>query len=286
MRLEDLTPDHVRAAVAIYLERAWPEECGRKSPFQLADIAAPSTLREMRELFDHPHRAEGVGHRRYTLRLGNHRYPFMKFVVQEYLVDGEFFFSVDTHDEMKVDPAMPDYDEWQALRVYNRDLKGEIERAWSAAGLPTNDDLRALCEGLARIERRDVAAGARGRLLVVDDEEAVAVGLAAVLRAQGYEVETAFDGAQVLARMARDPLPDLVVLDYAMPVHDGAEVMRRLRADPRTARVPLLLATASDIDLATVQKASGLLRKPYPRESLLRMIEAHLHPGDLGRPPA
>jgi CheY-like chemotaxis protein len=273
VRLEDLTPDHVRTAVALYLERAWPPAVGRMSPITLADVEAPSTLREMRELFDHPTRAEGVAHRRYTLRLGNYRYPFMKFVVQEYLVDGEFFFSVDTHDDMRVDPSMPDYVEWQELRAFNRSLKLDIEGAWARAGLPTHDDLRALCEGLASRERSDVAAGTRGRLLVVDDEEAVAVGLAAVLRARGYAVETAFDGRQVLERMACDPMPDLVVLDFSMPELDGEEVMRRLRADPRTQGVPLLLATASSIDLATMQRASGLLRKPYPREMLVGMID-------------
>lgn len=273
MRIEDLTPEHVRAAVAIYLEHAWPEGSGRKSPFTLTDIEGQTTLSEMRELFVHPPKGAGASHRRYTLRLGNHRYPFMKFVVQEYLVDGEFFFSVDTHDEMRVDPAMPDFAEWQELRAYNRQLKLTIERAWSCAELPTNDDLRALCEGLARIETSDVGAGTKGRLLIVDDEEAVAVGLAAVLRARGYAVETAFDGRQVLDRMARDPLPDLVVLDFAMPELDGEEVMRQLRAAPRTAKIPLLLATASDIDLGTLRKASGLLRKPYPREVLVRMID-------------
>jgi CheY-like chemotaxis protein len=273
VRLEELTPEHVRAAVAIYLEHAWPEGSARKPPITLADIEGQTTLREMRELFEHPSKSAGVAHRRYTLRLGNHRYPFMKFVVQEYLVDGEFFFSVDTHDEMRVDPTMPDYAEWQELREYNRQLKLTIERAWSRAGLPTNDDLRELCVGLARLETSDVGAGTKGRLLIVDDEEAVAVGLAAMLCARGYAVETAFNGREVLERMARDPLPDLVVLDFAMPELDGEEVMRRLRADPRTAKIPLLLATAADIDLGTVPKASGLLRKPYPREMLVGLID-------------
>ena len=73
--------------------------------------------------------------------------------------------------------------------------------------------------------------------------------------------------------MGEDPLPDLVVLDFSMPEFDGEEVMRRLRADERTRSVPLLLATASDIDLSTIQRASGLLRKPYPREVLYEMID-------------
>ena len=110
-------------------------------------------------------------------------------------------------------------------------------------------------------------------LLVVDDDEDVAYGAAAVLAARGYQVETAFDGRQVLDRMALDPLPDLVVLDFSMPEFNGEEVMRRLRADERTMDVPLLLATASEIDLSTIDRASGRLRKPYPRSVLYGMID-------------
>lgn len=273
MRLESFTPELLRRAVAIYLEHAWPAGGARKPPVALAEIDGDAILREMHERFARPGPVGGPSHSRYTLRLGNQRYPFMKFVVQEYLVDGEFFFSVDTHDEMRVDPGMKDYEEWQALRASNRELKLEIERAWSEAGLPTHDELRAMCEHLARAETSDVGAGTRGRLLIVDDEVAVAVGLAAVLRARGYEVETAFNGREVLERMSCDPLPDLVVLDFGMPEVDGEEVMRRLRADPRTAKIPLLLATAADIELGMLQRASGLLRKPYPRELIVGMID-------------
>ncbi|MEC8494621.1 MAG: response regulator, partial [Planctomycetota bacterium] len=174
-----------------------------------------------------------------------------------------------------IDPATPDYDSWCDLQRYNRGLKKRIEEQWAAAQLPTHGDLRAICEGLERLgSDRERATAHRGkRVLVVDDDEDVACGEAAVLRAIGYQVETAYDGRQVLDRMAQDPLPDLVVLDFGMPEFDGEEVMRRLRADSRTASVPLLLATASEIDLATIQRASGVLRKPYPRSVLCGMIE-------------
>ncbi|MEL6430441.1 MAG: response regulator, partial [Planctomycetota bacterium] len=79
--------------------------------------------------------------------------------------------------------------------------------------------------------------------------------------------------AQVLARMAKDPLPDLVILDFAMPVHDGEEVMRALRADARTRDVPILLATASELDLTVLGRATGLLKKPYTRTTLYAMVD-------------
>ena len=184
-------------------------------------------------------------------------------------MDEEYFFSVDTHDGLRITPDMPDFSAWCELRRYNAALKAEIEAAWQAADLPTHEDLRTLMEDLAQVEQ---AGEAGARLLVVDDERDVARGLAAVLAARGYQVETAFDGQQVLDRMAREPRPDLLVLDYAMPELDGEEVMRRLRAQEAFRDLPILLATATEIDLAAMSRASGMLRKPYPAEVLYKMI--------------
>ena len=270
MRLDRLTPAHVRRAVAIYMAHAWPEGSDGGPRVDPAVLECCETLEELFARCETPTGTEqGPTAARYTLRLGNHRYPFMKFVVQEYLVDEEYFFSVDTHDDLKITPDMPDFTAWCDLRRFNAALKGEIEAAWQVADLPTHEDLRTLMEDLAQVEQ----AGEGGaRLLVVDDERDVARGLAAVLAARGYQVETAFDGLQVLERMAREPRPDLLVLDYAMPELDGEEVMTRLRAQEAFQDLPILLATATEIDLATMSRASGMLRKPYPAEVLYKMI--------------
>ena len=120
------------------------------------------------------------------------------------------------------------------------------------------------------------------RILVVDDDQAVAQVLRAILEARGYRVELAHDGREALERLARDPLPDLVLLDYSMPELDGQEVLRILRENPRTRDLSVLVATASDIDLADLQRVSGFLRKPYPIEVLLAMLDRLL--GDEGAP--
>ncbi|MEL6432077.1 MAG: hypothetical protein AAFR54_23130, partial [Planctomycetota bacterium] len=232
MKLERLTPAHVKQAVSIYLDHAWPDG-PRGGPRAVAEsVAKSATLKELRSAFEtqaDPNRArprpsdsdgasttdsKGASSgsadaspeqpekteqcRRYALRLGNHRYPWMKFIVQEYLVGGEFFFSVDTHDELRVGPDSPDYEGWLELQGFNRELKREIETHWARTDLPTHGDLRALCEGLARA-RTDATCSEEGligkRLLVVDDDVDVAEGEAAVLAARGYTVETAFDGA-------------------------------------------------------------------------------------------
>lgn len=272
MRLELLTPAHVRRALAIYMAEAWPAGCnGRPSAQAQAAIADLEGVGDLEELFTHFEGTGGGGGglKRYTLRLGNQRYPFMKFVVQEHLVYGEYFFSVDTHDNLDVRPDAPDYAEWSLLKDFNRELKGRIEERFEQAGLPTNADLKALLEELARVEREGLK---RRTILLVDDEAEVATGLAALLRARGYDVELARDGVEALDRLARDPLPDLVLLDYEMPQLDGEEVLCRCRDAPRTADLPVLLATASQIDLSRLRRVSGLLRKPYPRHVLFEMI--------------
>ncbi len=255
------------------MARAWPAGEPSKPRFDVAQLDEGETLSEILDFFDKAKAGQGPACARYTLRLGNYRYPFMKFVVQEYLIHEEYFFSVDTHDELKITPDMPDYEGWLELRRFNRQLKLAIERDWSAAELPTNEDLRGLMEGLARLEREEEK---RARILIVDDEREVAHGLAAILGARGYDVEVAFDGLEVLARLEREPRVDLVLLDYSMPECDGEEVMRRVRADPSFESLPILLATASSIDLTVMQRATGLLRKPYPREVLLAMIQQML----------
>jgi len=276
MRIENLTPSHVRRAIEIYQEKAWPSGPPEKSPVDMEQVAKAQTIQELTEAFERPKAEDQVSCERYTLRLGNWRYPFMKFVMQEYLVEDEFFFSVDTHDDLRVDPSMPDYGAWCELRELNRGMKERIEAAWFEEGLPTHDDLRQLTEEIARIER---APGARAHILLVDDERAVARGLGALLTARGFTVQLAHDGRRVLEMLEQDPLPDLVIMDYAMPELDGWQVLEQLRSDPRTKDLKVLLATATNIELQMLQRCNALLKKPYPRQMLFDLIDQLLGKG-------
>ncbi len=270
MRLQTLSISHVRRAVEMYLQAAYPDGPPQAQQKALDALREATNLRQVRTLFDSPRGADHVTCRRFTLRLGNHRYPFMKFVIQEYLVEGEYFFSVDTHDELKVTPEMADYEQWLDLRRFNGELKENIEEAWCRAELPTHEDLRALMEEIAS---RSAGPCRAGKLLVVDDEDDVAQGLAAVLRSRGYQVEVAFDGGEVLQRLEEKGTFDLIVLDFAMPTMTGEEVIQRMRQDERFKDQPVLMATASDIDLDRVPSCAAYLRKPYPKELLLAMVD-------------
>ena len=93
MRLERLTPTHLRRAIEIYLQQAWPPDRPERPSYDLHRLDAPTTTEGMLALFDRAAGALGPTCEHYTLRLGNWRYPFMKLALQEYLVRGEYFFS-------------------------------------------------------------------------------------------------------------------------------------------------------------------------------------------------
>jgi class 3 adenylate cyclase len=83
------------------------------------------------------------------------------------------------------------------------------------------------------------------RILVVDDQRTNAEMVSGVLRNQGYEVQVALDGADALDQVAAKA-PDLVISDILMPRMDGYEMCRKLRANPATTLLPVILVTSAD----------------------------------------
>ena len=92
------------------------------------------------------------------------------------------------------------------------------------------------------------------KILIVDDHEDNIELLRARLAARGYRIDTAMDGEQALACVAREA-PDLILLDVMMPRIDGFEVVRRLKADRNLPFIPIILQTALD---STEHKVEGL----------------------------
>ncbi|GCE10388.1 response regulator transcription factor [Tengunoibacter tsumagoiensis] len=117
------------------------------------------------------------------------------------------------------------------------------------------------------------------KVLVVDDEDNIIELIRLGLRYEGFQVEVASDGEQGIAAAQRIN-PDLVILDVMMPGIDGLEVCRRLRANPTTRDVPVLMLTAKDevgdriLGLQT--GADDYLTKPFDFYELLERIKAIL----------
>jgi CheY-like chemotaxis protein len=103
------------------------------------------------------------------------------------------------------------------------------------------------------------------RILVVDDEPDLRFILRRIFEKAGHEVADARHGAEALECVRRSP-PELVVTDMMMPVMNGHELIRRLRADPSTAQIAILAVTGTG-ELAG--DADVLLDKPYRSEQIL-----------------
>lgn len=115
------------------------------------------------------------------------------------------------------------------------------------------------------------------RILVVDDQPDNVQLLADLLTLEGYAIETASSGQAALDSIAR-AAPDLVLLDVVMPGLSGLDVLRRLRAEPRFAALPVVLVTALDPDTERVNGleagADDFLGKPVNGSELLARVRS------------
>ncbi len=115
------------------------------------------------------------------------------------------------------------------------------------------------------------------QILVVDDEASIRELLSFNLKKNGYSVETAADGREALAKAAG---MDLVLLDIMLPEDDGLEVCRRLKADPQTSGIPIIMLTAKaeEIDrvLGLELGADDYVVKPFSMRELLARVKAVL----------
>lgn len=120
---------------------------------------------------------------------------------------------------------------------------------------------------------------AAGRILIVEDFADSRDMYIEFLEAQGFEVAGAEDGLAALKSIESAP-PDVVVLDVALPKLDGLSVLRRLRADPRYANLPVLTLSASlgtDYHkLAMAAGATAALEKPCLPDELLEAVRKAL----------
>ena len=125
----------------------------------------------------------------------------------------------------------------------------------------------------------DATAGAKPLVLVVEDEAALATMLRYNLEKQGFRVEEAADGQEALTRVA-EARPDLVLLDWMLPVMSGLEVCRQLRRRPATRDLPVIMVTARTEDQDAVRGlntgADDYITKPFSVEALLARVRALL----------
>jgi CheY-like chemotaxis protein len=120
-----------------------------------------------------------------------------------------------------------------------------------------------------------------GRVLVVDDDDVIRQLITVNLELEGFEVIPAVDGQDALDKV-KDVQPDVVTLDVMMPRVDGWEAAARLREDPETAHIKVILLSAraqeSDIQRGERIGVDAYLTKPFDPDELIdvvrRMVDA------------
>jgi CheY-like chemotaxis protein len=112
------------------------------------------------------------------------------------------------------------------------------------------------------------------RVLAVEDDESLASFYETWLTDEGHDVAVARDGADALRKL--EWRPDVILLDLMLPVMDGYEFLRRLRADPRGRGIPVLvLSAALPPGRDAVRGAQAVVRKPFNFDRLLTLIDQH-----------
>lgn len=132
---------------------------------------------------------------------------------------------------------------------------------------------------VAETEPSPAEEARKATILVAEDNLINQRVVAAMLRREGYQVETAAHGGEAIAALER-LRPDLILMDIQMPVVDGLEATRRIRANPRWRRLPIIALTAhamaGDRDLCLASGMDDYLTKPVNRTQLVAAIEKHL----------
>ncbi len=118
-------------------------------------------------------------------------------------------------------------------------------------------------------------------VLVVDDSRTVVHGLRSVLEQDGYHVIEAFDGMTAI-ELAKAHQPDIILMDVIMPGLNGFQATRKIRKDPTTHSIPIIIISATEQPTEqfwlTKLGANDFLGKPVIRANLFTKVESQLYP--------
>ena len=119
----------------------------------------------------------------------------------------------------------------------------------------------------------------RRRVLVVDDDPEIVTFLATLLELEGIDSTVATSAAAAMEKLEHG-LPNLVLLDIAMPDRDGLDLCRALKKDPRTRNVPVFVVSARPgkdvVERALAAGAEEFIRKPFENQELISRIRVRL----------
>ena len=117
------------------------------------------------------------------------------------------------------------------------------------------------------------------RVLVVDDEKLIVKGIRFSLEQDGYEVDCAYDGDEAIER-AKEREYDVVLLDVMLPDESGYDIVRKLRKNPATKKLPIIMVTAKTAEMDMIkgldEGADDYIKKPFSIMELITRVKALL----------
>ncbi|OIO76336.1 MAG: hypothetical protein AUJ85_00765 [Elusimicrobia bacterium CG1_02_37_114] len=116
------------------------------------------------------------------------------------------------------------------------------------------------------------------KILIVDDDEEIVSFLEVVLQQKNYQVITACNGQEGLKK-AKENIPDLALVDIMMPIMNGHELCEKLKDDPDTKHIPIIIITGremldDEVDKILERRADWYMPKPFDIKYLLEKIES------------
>lgn len=124
------------------------------------------------------------------------------------------------------------------------------------------------------------------KVLIIDDEKSLLLGLSVLMKRSGYQIVTAENGKDGL-RLAKEELPDIIVCDVMMPPPNGFELRKLLSEYPKTANIPFIFLTARtdqrDKVNGITSGADDYITKPFHRQELIARVEAVLRRSEIGK---
>jgi DNA-binding response OmpR family regulator len=141
------------------------------------------------------------------------------------------------------------------------------------------EGMRQMDEATGNSEKARPRSTTPGKVLVIDDSVMLLNFVREILSERHYDVRTATNATESLAEAAAHP-PELILLDYILPDMKGDEVIRRLRENPVTAKIPVVYMSGLGADLRPETTANsnviGSLNKPFTSDLLIKTVESHM----------
>jgi len=114
-------------------------------------------------------------------------------------------------------------------------------------------------------------------ILIIEDDDDIRDALCQLLEEEGYRVRAAHHGQEGLALATQEGPPQVILLDLMMPIMNGWEFLAARRHDPKLARVPVVVVSATG-DPGGLGESTAFLRKPFDVQRLLQVVEQYASP--------